>query len=376
MKFNVPSKTLYGYVSAVSKVINSKNALAILNNFLFNLDGNMLTITASDMENTLTSRVQVTEAEGKGQFCIDARRMVDLLREIPDQGITFEINDETLAVEITYPGGNYSLIAINGIEYPNSRTEETEDEQLKFTCPSEQIINGIDNTLFAVSSDELRPQMMGILWDIKADNITFVATDTRKLVKYRNSLSQPGVEGSFILPVKPANILKSVFAKEDDVKITIDPKSATFESESYTFNCRFIKGNFPDYNRVIPTNNPCTLTIDRQLFVNAVRRVGIFVQAGNGLIKFKLTPDKILMKAQDNNVCTVAREELNCDYVGHELVIGLSAPYLIEICNTISTSDLVVKLADPSRPCVFLPSENEEESELLMLLMPMNVTDF
>lgn len=376
MKFNVPSKTLYSYVSAVSKVINSKNALAILNNFLFNLDGSMLTITASDMENTLTARVLVTEPEGSGQFCIDARRMVDLLREIPDQGITFEINDETLAVEITYPGGNYSLIAINGIEYPRANDEETEDECLKFTCPSEQIISGIDNTLFAVSSDELRPQMMGILWDIKSDNITFVATDTRKLVKYRNSLSQPGVEGSFILPVKPANILKSVFAKEEDVKVTVDPKSATFESDAYTFNCRFIKGNFPDYNRVIPANNPCTLTVDRQLFVNAVRRVGIFVQAGNGLIKFKLTPDKILMKAQDNNVCTVAREELSCDYVGHELVIGLSAPYLIEICNTISTTELVVKLADPSRPCVFLPSENDEDSELLMLLMPMNVTDF
>lgn len=376
MKFNVPSKTLYSYVSAVSKVINSKNALAILNNFLFNLDGSMLTITASDMENTLTARVLVTEAEGNGQFCIDAHRMVDLLREIPDQGITFNINDETLAVEITYPGGNYSLIAINGIEYPSSKTESADDESLKFTCPSEQIIKGIDNTLFAVSSDELRPQMMGILWDIKTDNITFVATDTRKLVKYRNSLSQPGVEGSFILPVKPANILKSVFAKEEEIKATIDPKSATFESDAYTFNCRFIKGNFPDYNKVIPSNNPCTLTIDRQLFVNAVRRVGIFVQASNGLIKFKLTPDKILMKAQDNNVCTLAREELNCDYVGHELVIGLSAPYLIEICNTISTTELVVKLADPSRPCVFLPSENDENSELLMLLMPMNVTDF
>lgn len=376
MKFNVPSKTLYNYVSAVSKVINSKNALAILNNFLFSLDGNTLTITASDMENTLTARVNVAEAEGSGQFCIDARRMVDLLREIPDQGITFEINDDNLAVEITYPGGNYSLIAINGIEYPSSKNDAADEETLKFTSPSEQIIKGIDNTLFAVSSDELRPQMMGILWDIKADNITFVATDTRKLVKYRNALAAPGVEGSFILPVKPANILKSVFAKEEDIEITVDPKSATFQSASYTFNCRFIKGNFPDYNRVIPTNNPCTLTIDRQLFVNAVRRVGIFVQAGNGLIKFKLTPDKILMKAQDNNVCTVAREELSCDYVGHELVIGLSAPYLIEICNTISTSELIVKLADPSRPCVFLPSENDENSDLLMLLMPMNVTDF
>ncbi len=375
MKFNVPSKTLYNYVSAVSKVINSKNPIAVLNNFLFDLQGETLTVTACDMENTLTARVKVTDVEGEGQFCLDARRIVDLLREIPDQGINFTI-DENLAVEITYPGGKYNLVAVNGNEYPSTKKEGSEEDSLKFTCPTEQVIKGIDNTLFAVSSDELRPQMMGILWDIKKDNITFVATDTRKLVKYRNSLSAPGVEGSFILPVKPANILKNVFAKEENINISIDPKSASFETETFSFNCRFIKGAFPDYNRVIPANNPCTLTVDRHLFVNAVRRLGVFVQAGNGLVKFKLTPDKILMKAQDNNVCTLGQEELSCDYVGHELVIGLGAQYLIEICSTISTTELVVKLADPSRPCVFLPSENEADSDLLMLLMPMNVSDF
>ena len=376
MKFNVPSKTLYSYVSSVSKVINSKNTLAILNNFLFVLDGDTLTITASDIENRLTARIPVVGAEGSGSFCIDARRLVDLLKEMPDQGITFDINESTMAVEITYPSGNYNLIAFPGNEYPAEKNDDEEVDNIKFTCPTEQIIKGIDNTLFAVGNDDLRPQMMGILWDIKPDAITFVATDTRKLVKYRNEMSAPGVEGSCIFPIKPATVIKNVFAKEQEVKVTIEPKSATFESPSFTFSCRFIKGNFPDYNRVIPTGNPYTLTIDRQSFLNAVRRVGVFVDPGHGLVKFRITPDKVILKAQDNNYQTSAWESVPCDFTGNEMIIGFSAPYLIEIFNTISSSDIILKLSDPSRPGLFLPTENDENSELLMLLMPMTVSEF
>lgn len=376
MKFNVSSKTLYSYVSAVSKVINSKNALTILNNFLFELSDNTLTITASDLENTLVAHLEVMDAEGEGKFCVDARRMVDLLKEMPDQGISFDINDDNLAVEIVYPSGNYSFIAINGNEYPSNESVDESTDIIEFTCPTEQIIKGIDNTLFAVGNDDLRPQMMGILWDIKPDAITFVATDTRKLVKYRNAMSAPGVEGSCILPIKPATVIKNVFAKEDEVKATLEPKSATFESPSYKFNCRFIKGSFPDYNRVIPVKNPYVITVDRQSFLNAVRRVGVFVDQGHGLVKFKIEKDQLTMKATDNNFCTSAREVVPCDFTGTEMIIGFSAPYLIEIFNTISTTDILIKLSDPSRPGVFVPSENSENSELLMLLMPMTVSDF
>ena len=376
MKFNVSSKTLYSYVSAVSKVINSKNALTILNNFLFELSDNTLTITASDLENTLVAHLEVMDAEGEGKFCVDARRMVDLLKEMPDQGISFDINDDNLAVEIVYPSGNYSFIAINGNDYPSTESDDEPTDIIEFTCPTEQIIKGIDNTLFAVGNDDLRPQMMGILWDIKPDAITFVATDTRKLVKYRNAMSAPGVEGSCILPIKPATVIKNVFAKEDEVKVTLEPKSATFESPSYKFNCRFIKGSFPDYNRVIPVKNPYVITVDRQSFLNAVRRVGVFVDQGHGLVKFKIEKDQLTMKATDNNFCTSAREVVPCDFTGTEMIIGFSAPYLIEIFNTISTTDILIKLSDPSRPGVFVPSENSENSELLMLLMPMTVSDF
>lgn len=377
MKFNVSSKTLYTYVSAVSKVINSKNALTILNNFLFELNDNTLTVTASDLENTLVAHMEVMDADGEGRFCVDARRMVDLLKEMPDQGLEFSIDERTLAVELTYATGKYSFVALSGAEYPSNDNEGANAEgNFTFVCPTEQVLKGIDNTLFAVGNDDLRPQMMGILWDIKPDGIVFVSTDTRKLVRYRNTMSAPGQEGSFILPVKPATIVKNVFAKEESIRITVEPKSVTFESSAYRFNCRFIKGNFPDYNRVIPQNNPYVVTLDRQQFLTAIRRVAVFVDQGHGLVKFRMSPDKLTMKAADNNFCTSAREEVPCDFTGNDMVIGFSAPYLIEIINTLSSENILLKLSDPSRPGVFVPAEQADNSDLLMLLMPMTVQEF
>ncbi|MBD5248573.1 MAG: DNA polymerase III subunit beta [Barnesiella sp.] len=376
MKFNVPSKMLYAYVAAVCKVINSKNAMTILNNLLFSLEGDTLTITASDLENTLSATLTVTEPEGEGKFCVDAKRVADLLKELPDLGVTIDVNDENLAIDLTYPGGKFSLVGINGNEYPNTKEPVAEDQKMMFTAPMKQVLSGIDNTLFAVGNDPVRPQMMGILWDIKPDKITFVATDTRKLVRYVNTMSAPGIEGSFILPVKPANIIKNVFAKDEEIDITLDPKSATFSTAAFNFNCRFIKGNFPDYNRVIPQSNPYALTIDRTEFLNAVRRVGVFVDPGNGLVKFKLNATELVMKAQDTNFCTSARETMSCDFNGPEMIIGFSAHYLIEIFNTITTEQIIINLSDPSRPGVFVPDTQSENGDLLMLLMPMTVHDF
>lgn len=376
MRFKVPSKAFYSVASAVSKVINSKNVLEILNNFLLILNDSTLTILGSDQDNSLSATIKVDEAEGNGRFCIDARRLVELLREMPEQAMTFEINDSTLSIEISYPGGNYTLVGINGDAYPVPGGD-TDEEPLVFVSPAEQIVKGIDNTLFAVGSDEFRPQMTGIYFDIHPEDITFVATDTRKLVKYVNRMSAPGVETSFILPLKPSAIIKNTFVKKDELlEITVTSKRAVVKSPTFTLSCPFIKGSFPDYNRVIPKNNPFTLTIDRQSLLTSVRRVGVFIEAGVGLVRFRITPDKIYLKSQDNSLCTTAREEVACSYEGNELVIGFSAPYLIEILNTLSTRDIVVSLSDPGRPGVFCPSENTEDTELLMLLMPMAIIDF
>ena len=376
MKFQVPSKTLYNATSAVSKVINSKNAITILNNFLLTLKDGILTVTGSDTENILSARVSVENAEGEGCFCLDARRLVELLREMPEKTIDFDIDDSNLAIEIRYPGGDYSLMGLNGDEFPLPKTEDADEQPINFVCPGEQLVKGIDNSLFAVGQDDFRPQMMGIYFDIKPDSITFVATDTRKLVRYICRNIAPGVEGSCLLPVKPATIIKNVFAKDERMTVTMNSKNATIEGDSFTFKCCFLNGRFPDYNRVIPKNNPYTLTADRVSFLTAVRRVGVFVDPAFGLEKFRITPERVLLKSSDQGNCTSAREQVPCSFTGQELTIGFSAPYLIEILNTIPTEDIIVELSDPGRPGLFRPTEDAEGTELLMLLMPMTVGEF
>lgn len=377
MKFNVESKVLYSVASAVSKVINSKNPMPILNNFLLELRGNILTITASDIENTLSASVSVMEAEGEGKFCVDAPRLTNLLKSMPDIGIMFEIDDDSLAIQVSYNNGagKFDFIGIVGDEYPAPRVVMDQDA-VNFTVPCEQILAGIDNTIFAVGTDTLRPQMMGIYFDIMDDGITFVATDTRKLVRYRNSLAAPGVTTSCIMPTKPAQVIKNVLPKEGDVKISIDSKRALLQTDNIVFSCQLLKGTYPNYNRVVPENNPYTMTVDTQSFLSALRRVSVFGDPGQNLVKLRITQNEVTVKAVDNAYCTRAIESVPCDFDKDEMVIGFSAPYVMEIFSTIPSGEVVVKLSDPSRPGVFCPSEQGANTDLLMILMPMNVTEF
>ncbi len=376
MKFNVPSKALYSATSAVSKVINSKNALAILDNFLIALEGDVLTITGSDAENALTARLSVSDTEGNGKLCLGARRLVELLKEMPDQIVTVEINDDTLEVQLTYPTGHYSFVGITADQYPQFTVEKNDAAPISFSIATEQFITGIDNTIFAVSTDEYRMIMQGVYMDVSPESITFVATDTRKLVRYIDRRTAPGVSGSCIIPVKPASIIKNVFAKEETLSITMTSRSAVVESDNFTFQCTFLNGNYPDYNRVIPKNNSLVLTVDRTALLNAVRRVGIFVELDGGLEKFRITPETILLKSSDPNLCTSAREQVPCSFTGQELTIGFSATFLVEILNTLRGNDVIVNLGDAARPAMFRPGEEPDNTELVMLLMPMTVGEF
>lgn len=379
MKFNVPSKSLYAYVSAVNKIISSKNTLSILNNFLFTLAGDTLTITACDLENSLVGTITVADAEGEGKFCIDARRLVELLKEMPDQGVTFEINDENLAICIKTARGNFNLIALNGEEYPLSAEDlapKPDEETIRFSAPAESLLSAVESTIFAVGSDELRPQMMGILWDIEPESLTLVATDTRKLVKYADKNIAPGATGRFILPVKPASVFKNVFGKSGDIDVLYTPRNVVFSNESFSLTCALINGRFPDYNRVIPQNNPYVVTIDRQMLVTAVRRLAVFVEGGNRLVRFKFTPEQVVMRASDSGVCANGREEVPCQYSGPDMVIGFGADYLLEIFNAIKSEEVLIKLADKGSAGVFMPAETDEGIEQIMLLMPMTVVDF
>lgn len=364
------------FASSVSKVINAKNALTILNNFLFSISGNMLTITACDGENTLCARILIMDVEGEGEFCIDARRVVELLRVMPEQELHFDIDDTTLAVEMSHPDGSYKFMGISGSEYPRFQ-RATSAGALSFKTAGSTLLRGLEFTSFAAGTDILRPQMMGVYWDIKPDRLIFVATDTHKLVKFEDTGFQPGVEGSFILPNKSTNVFRSVFSKDEEVTVTFDPaQGVTFETETFTFDSRLVKGRFPDYTRVIPENNPFTLTVNRHLFSKAVRRVSLFVDEGHGLIKFRVTPDKLTIKASDTEYNTTGVETLSSDFTGSDMVIGFSSSYLSELTAVLWTDDIMFKLADPSRPAVILPTEDKPDTRLTMLLMPMNVSDF
>lgn len=376
MKFKAPAKKLYNAVSSVSKVVSSKNALNILENFLFELKDEQLYITGSDSENSLTGRVDLSFSEGGGSFCLNMRQVVDLLKELPDQEVTVEVDESTLRVTISYPGGMYNLVAINADEYPHFTADENEGEPITFTCDASYISRAMEKTMFAVSTEDFRAIMQGILFDIKPDSVIFVATDTRKLVKYSDNRIKPGAEGSCVLPAKPAGVLKSVFNGKGEMKVVIRQKSATFTTEDFELKCSFLVGRYPDYTRVIPRSNTLHLTVDRLQMLQTVRRVAVFVDPGFGLITFKITPDRVYMRSSDTSLCSEAKDEVPCSFSGNELIIGFSAPYLLEILNVITTEDVLIDFGDAGRPGLFYPTENTEGTELIILLMPMTAGEF
>lgn len=383
MKFTVSSRALYSTLSGVSKTINSKNTLTVLDNFLLEVDAEkeLLTVTASDTENTLVARLAVSQADESGRFLANAKRLCDIGKELPAVDVEISVDLDSLAMQIDFPGGKFDLVALDANQYPVSSDPLAEisadgDVPAELLLPSSMLMAGIENTIFAVATDQIRPQLMGILWDVKPDDIIFVATDTRKLVKYEDKTAAPGIERRLILPLKPAVLLKQLLAKEEDVKVVLTDKSATFTTEKLTLSCRLIKGNFPPYERVIPADNPYVATFDRESILTAVRRVSVCADPAHGLMKLRFTHGLLEIKVDDTSHSTFAVEKVPCDYNGRDIVIGFSAGYLIEIFNTLPTENILMKLADPSRPGVFVPDENAENTDLVIILMPMTVQDF
>ena len=328
------------------------------------------------MDSTLKYTVKISNCDEKFKICIDAKYVVNLMKELPDVGVDFDINTTTYEVAISYTGGNYTLVGMSGEDYPNTMDVGETVERISMTLPSDVVLSGIENTIFAVSAETVRPQMTGILWDFHYSDLTFVASDTHKLVRFINSNVAPGKEASFIMPAKAAGILKGVIGKETEVSMVLTDKNFVFSTDNFYFSGSFIKGEFPAYNRVIPASNPYTLTVDRMQFLNAIRRMLIFIDQNNKLVKFRIKPTELIVKAEDSSYQTVGLETLRCDYTGNELVIGFSAQYLNEIFSTLTTENVIVQLADPSRPGVFTPTTNAEKCDLVVLLMPMSVNEF
>jgi DNA polymerase III subunit beta len=379
MKFIVSSTDLLSHLQAISRVINSKNSLPILDNFLLQLEGNTLTMTASDIETTLITSMEVETAEGNGKVAVASRLLLDTLREFSEQPLSFNINDSNLAMVITSPNGSYNFIGQNGDEYP--RMPQLQEDARTLTLDVRSLLGGISKTLFCTADDELRPVMNGVFFDIAADRLTLVATDAHKLVRYKTKhTSSTIVEGdeavSFILPKKPATMLKNILPKESgEVQINFDKKNAYFKLANYTMICRQVEGRFPNYNAVIPTTNPYKIIIDRATLLNAMKRVSVFANQASNLVKLAFADNTILISAQDIDFSISAEETITCQFTGEPIKIGFKSSFLIEILGNINASDIVMELSDASRAGLILPFENEKDEEILMLLMPMLLND-
>ena len=374
MKFVVSSTELLGHLQAISRVISSKNTLPILDNFLFNLSGNDLEITASDLESTLITRMKLENTEGDGIIALPARILLDTLKEFSAQPLTFEINMETMAVVLSSENGKFNLMGQNGIDFPALPVIK-KDKKFSFTIDAEVMLAGISRTLFATADDELRPVMGGIFIEASTDRITFVASDAHKLVRYQRSDARADDNASFILPKKPASLLRNILPRETGpFKVEFDTKNAFFNLNDYKVVCRLVEGNYPNYNSVIPKNNPRKVSVDRVEFYNTLKRVSVFSNQASNLVKLHLTGNQVTVSAQDIDFSISANERLKCLYDGDEIEIGFKSVFLLEILANISSQDVMIELADPTRAGLFLPAETENTSEdLLMLLMPMMI---
>jgi DNA polymerase-3 subunit beta len=370
MKFIIPGNVLLGYLQTVGKVIATKNIIPILDCFLFQLSDNQLTITGADAETRITTTSEVLNAEGEGKFAIPSKNLLDALRELPDQPITFVINETNHEVLIYYENGKYSFIAQNGDEYPTSKPLQIEVHEL--IIKTKDLLNGISSTLFASAHDELRPVMNSIFFDMDPERVIFVASDGHKLVRLKNSRLSGNKSSSFILPRKPANLLRTILLREEgETVINFDLNYIHIILPHFTLISRLIEGHYPNYNAVIPNESPYRIIVDRLNFLNALKRVTLFSNPGNSLIKLQILANKIFITAQDIDYSIAAEELVLCNYEGNEITIGFKGTYLIEMLNNISSNEIIFELADVTRAGLILPKENKENEDLLMLLMPM-----
>lgn len=371
MKFVVSSTLLSQNLQAVSKVIVAKNAMPIRENILFQIVGTKLTLTASDEDNTIKASLDVNSADGDFAFTVPARHLIEIMGKFPEMPLTFDVGDLT-KIQLISENGKYQLVGTPADEYPLLKDL---NESASFVIPGSTLLRAVSKTVFATADNELRPIMNGVCFVLSETGLICAATDSHQLVRYTNSLAK-GEDATFVLPKKPAGLLKSVLPKEKgEVTVTFDDNSACFTLASYTIVCRLIEGKYPNFNAVIPKENPNKLTIDKGSFISAINRVAVCSNQASHLIKLDIKANLMVLSAQDYDFSTFATETISCQYDGTPMAIGLKAPFLVDILNNIDSSDVSLELSDPSRAVLLLPFADAEDEELLMLLMPMTLGD-
>jgi len=370
MKFIVSSTLLLKNLQAIGGVLTTNNTLPILDDFLFELKGEELSITASDLETTMTVVVPATKAEEEGRIAIPAKILLDALKTFPETPTAFKINDATLAVEISAGEGKYKLSGHNADEYPELPVLEN---TRKVIMHASLLSEAIQMTLFATGNDELRPVMSGVFCQFSEEGLTFVATDAHKLVRYRRKDSVAEEPASFILPKKPLNQLKGLVTRiEEEILLEYNDTNAHFSFGNIRLICRLIDGRYPDYESVIPLNNPNKLTIDRMSFLNASRRVAIFANQSTHQVRLKIGGKELVLSAEDIDFSNEARERLTCDYEGKDMEIGFNSRFLQEMLNNLHTDQIRIDMSEPNRAGLILPIDGPNPDEdILMLVMPV-----
>ena len=368
MKFIASSSQLLKQLQILGGVINNNNTLPILDNFLFELKQNELTISASDLETTITSTIDV-ESESNGSVAISARLLLDTLKTFPNQPLTFKTEDNN-TIEISSEQGKYDMAYFSGEEFPKTISLDSPSSTV---IPAAVLGSAISKTIFATGNDDLRPVMSGVFFQFSSDNLTFVATDAHKLVKYTRTDIVANEAAEFIMPKKPLNLLKGILGTNDtDVTIEYNNTNAKFVFDNIVLICRLIDGKYPNYDAVIPKENPNKLAVDRASFLNSTKRVSIFSSKTTHQIRLKMAGTELNISAEDIDYANKADERLNCDYQGDDMQIGFNSRFLTEMLSNLTSEEVLIEMSLPNRAGILTPVDgNDDGEQITMLVMPV-----
>ena len=374
MRFTISSTALSSKLNALSRVINSKNSLPILADFVFDVQGGILHLTASDSENVMNTQLELAECDGEGRFCVGNHDLLEAVKGFSEQPLTFDVDQTTNLAKISYQNGLFSLPVENADEFPNAQTVGMNASQI--TISNALLAENITRSLFATAQDELRPVMNGIYFDLTPECLAIVATDGHKLVRNKILTIHSDQPSSFILPKKPATLLKNLLGKDGgDVTIRFDERNAQINFGDGELICRLIEGRYPNYNSVIPQNNPNQITVDRLGLQAALRRVQPFANDSSNLVRFHVEGGTLQLDAEDYDFSKTATERIACSYNGQPMYSGFKGAAFIDILGNFDCQEVNILLADSSRAGLVLPSEQPEDQDVLMLMMPMLIND-
>jgi DNA polymerase-3 subunit beta len=373
MRFIVSTSTLLKQLQAVNGASSSSTVLPILENFLFEIKDGQLTISATDLQTSMTTSLAV-ESKEDGKVAIPSKILLETLKTLADQPVAFSVDTQTYAIEISAGDGKYKLSGENGEDFPKIPMVENASSVM---MPASVLAEAINKTIFAVSNDDLRPAMTGVYCQLSPQNITFVATDAHKLVRYRRMDTKSEASAAFILPKKALNLLKSSLPTEDvAVSIEYNSTSAFFRFGNINLICRLIDERYPDYEAVIPQTNPNKLTIDRGMFLNSLRRVVIFANKTTHQVRLKINGSELNISSEDVDFSNEAHERLSCQYQGEDMEIGFNAKFLIEMLSNLEGDEVTLEMSTPNRAGLLVPQTNNENENVLMLVMPVMLNSY